>query len=809
MKDTSLKTSTMVQMIAIVLISAFAVTIWFYYSNIGKMKELNLKKVNTFQQTFQTQFDTKKQDLLLVMDLIRKNNEWISLFETGDRESLSQETVELFKTKLKPVYGIKQFQFHLPPATSFFRVHKPGKFGDDLSAFRNTVIQANQQKKDITGIEVGRGGLGLRVVVPISKKNGEHLGSVEFGADAKTLFNASKDITNSEYSIGVFKEVFENARRFEDKQNDVVHDKLVNYFFSTAKVKSLMKEASLDLDGNLELNTDQYFSSAFPLTDYSGKKIGEIRVFINQQEQLAALYSSLLYGILAIFVFAAILLSGLYITLNRKIFKPISNVVVKMKDIVEGEGDLATHLQIRRMDEIGQVAAWFNTFMDNIRDIVVHIRSNSDTLNIESKDLLSRSGMLSETAGHMSLQSKNVSTQTEQMNINVETIASTAEEMSLNSATVSSTAEQMSTNMHTVASAIEEMSAAITEIADRSKSGEEITKKASEEAKQATETMHALGTAAYEIGEVTHLIKRIAEQTNLLALNATIEAASAGDAGKGFAVVANEIKELANQSAQAAEKISDKVQGVQTNSEEAVRVMNEIAEIVNTINGSVTQINHSVEQQTATTHEIANNVSQASNGVGQIASAIGEIAKGADDLSRHSGEAAKSTAQISEAIKVVEKASESTAYGTTITNLGVGEVANVGARLFNLVSQFNTGESIFDARKVKEDHIQWKLKLDQFLTGKLDMEASDVSSDTECSFGKWFYNFQVSDEVRERPCHKAILVHHKNIHKMAREIVDIKNSGDIEMAKKKLIEFETERYELFLKIDEFLAYMSK
>ena len=102
----------------------------------------------------------------------------------------------------------------------------------------------------------------------------------------------------------------------------------------------------------------------------------------------------------------------------------------------------------------------------------------------------------------------------------------------------------------------------------------------------ATDTMNVLGKAAKDIGEVTALIKRIAEQTNLLALNATIEAASAGDAGKGFAVVANEIKELASQSAQAAEDIARRIEGAQSNTEEAVRVISGISDVIDSINES-------------------------------------------------------------------------------------------------------------------------------------------------------------------------------------------------------------------------------
>ncbi|WP_238472883.1 cache domain-containing protein [Desulforamulus profundi] len=99
-------------------------------------------------------------------------------FAERNREELLRLTAPIFEQAKRD--GIEQIQFHLPPATSFLRLHQPKKFGDDLSSFRATVMQSNKEKKLVAGLEEGRGGYGFRVVAPVFYQ-GEHIGSAEYG----------------------------------------------------------------------------------------------------------------------------------------------------------------------------------------------------------------------------------------------------------------------------------------------------------------------------------------------------------------------------------------------------------------------------------------------------------------------------------------------------------------------------------------------------------------------------------------------------------------------------------------------------
>ncbi|MCA9416472.1 MAG: PAS domain S-box protein, partial [Candidatus Omnitrophica bacterium] len=141
-------------------------------------------------------------------------------------------------------------------------------------------------------------------------------------------------------------------------------------------------------------------------------------------------------------------------------------------------------------------------------------------------------------------------------------MAAAAEETSNQSSVVSSAAEQVNANMSTVASAAEEMTSSIKEISTNASEAARVSQEAVTVANTTNDTINSLGERSEEIGNVIKVISSIAQQTNLLALNATIEAARAGEAGKGFAVVANEVKELAKQTAQATEDISQKIEAI-------------------------------------------------------------------------------------------------------------------------------------------------------------------------------------------------------------------------------------------------------
>jgi methyl-accepting chemotaxis protein len=226
-------------------------------------------------------------------------------------------------------------------------------------------------------------------------------------------------------------------------------------------------------------------------------------------------------------------------------------------------------------------------------------------------------------------------------------MASNAEETSVQANVVSAASEQVSRNVSSVATSSEEMQASIREIAKNANESARVAKNAVDVAQSTNDTMRKLGESSQEIGNVIKVITGIAQQTNLLALNATIEAARAGEAGKGFAVVANEVKELAKQTANATDEISQKIESTQEVTKGAIAAIEEISGIINQINDISNSIASAVEEQTVTTNEIGRNVAEAARGVNDIAKNIGGVASAAKETTQGANNTKTAAAQLS------------------------------------------------------------------------------------------------------------------------------------------------------------------
>ena len=346
--------------------------------------------------------------------------------------------------------------------------------------------------------------------------------------------------------------------------------------------------------------------------------------------------------------------------LTRSITGPLNLFVSRLKDIAQGEADLTHRVDHHSNDELGELANWFNQFVERIQGILKQVTETSTTLAAASTQLSTTATALSNGAEQTGQQSA--------------TASAAAEEMSVSMKNMTTTSEQMSSNIRSVATATEQMTETIGEIAKNAEQSAAVADRASQLAEVSNEKVGGLGDSADEIGKVIGTIQDIAEQTNLLALNATIEAARAGEAGKGFAVVASEVKDLANQSANAANDIRTRIEGIQGSATEAVTAIQEITTVITDVNEVARTIAAAVEEQSITTREIAENVSQ--------------TASAADVVTANVSETTIASQEITENIAGVDRGAKQTADSAAETQSAGSEVSRLAEELGSLVGQF-------------------------------------------------------------------------------------------------------------------------
>ena len=222
---------------------------------------------------------------------------------------------------------------------------------------------------------------------------------------------------------------------------------------------------------------------------------------------------------------------------------------------------------------------------------------------------------------HSSLKdaAQQLSASAEELNATVEEMLRNADITSRQSQSATDSADVVANGVNALSASAEEMRASIKEISRNSSSAAEMSKKSKDQAEGANRSIEKLGTSSQDIGNVIKVISMIAQQTNLLALNATIEAARAGDAGRGFSVVANEVKELANQTSQATEEITQKISAIQQDSQEAIDAIKFISEGIEQLSEISGSIATAVEEQSATTNEVFRVIQDSNTGVQNIA----------------------------------------------------------------------------------------------------------------------------------------------------------------------------------------------
>ncbi|MDX8406735.1 MAG: methyl-accepting chemotaxis protein, partial [Mariprofundus sp.] len=215
---------------------------------------------------------------------------------------------------------------------------------------------------------------------------------------------------------------------------------------------------------------------------------------------------------------------------------------------------------------------------------------------------------------------------------------------------------QGNSNVVRTAEAVEMMAKRILEVSRSISDTRQVALRAVEQAKAATTIMNKLAREAEEVGSIVGSIADIAGQTNLLALNASIEAARAGEAGKGFSVVASEVKELANQTSYATDKIREQVGSIQSESRDAAHAITDVSETIIQINDFTSVVTEAMDQQSLAATDISGAAQEASSSMDDVQISISALAKSAVSVDEASDEMIEVAASMTNRTEHVQSA---------------------------------------------------------------------------------------------------------------------------------------------------------
>ena len=511
-----------------------------------------------------------------------------------------------------------------------------------MDSFNNTALNSNGERVDdwhLSPFETGqrfvmepynynvRGNEELITTISLPlMKDGNTVGSLGFDWSVKNFQAISKKAANSTGISGAAVSIVSWDSRFLAFSADptFVGKKVENEFaqhWTSIQQRIKNENAFLEDIGRFKVAIAKIDTGANPWIvmvsipkETLGQEITDFNLF-STELSYDALSNGLLSGLISSII-------GIFIIfiLAKQIGTSLTNLTSRFENIAQGDGDLTQRIEVTSKDEIGQLAFWFNTFIEKVQNTLHNAK--------ETAELVSQSSMNSMTETEKSqikLQNQvnevtQLATAINEMSATAQEVASSALQAATAASQIQASSEEGQKIMDNAAASVEELASFINE---------------------AQEQVVNLAASSNDIQKILLEIGGIAEQTNLLALNAAIEAARAGEYGRGFAVVADEVRNLASRTQSSTQEINNMLGVLQQNTHSIVTVMDssqkqalatkeetliaqenlkEISTAILVANDMNNQIASAAEEQSSVSEEINRNVTSINEAANEVLS---------------------------------------------------------------------------------------------------------------------------------------------------------------------------------------------
>jgi len=355
-----------------------------------------------------------------------------------------------------------------------------------------------------------------------------------------------------------------------------------------------------------------------------------------------------IYSLLSIFVLSAALMAALILLIINSIQRPLKDMLNRMREIADGDGDLRHRLPVEGKDELMHINRAFNRFINKIQELVKESRQSAISVSTAAEELSAVTQQSAQTVQQQSRETDQVATAMNEMTATVQEVASNATSAASAASEANRQTQVGQERLQETLETLAQLDASI---------------------KNTASTLEELRAGTENIGTIMDVISGVAEQTNLLALNAAIEAARAGEHGRGFAVVADEVRNLAARTQQSTGEIRDMIERLTGEAERSFKAM------AHSSDQAIETVTHAQQTSTAL-EEVAAAIQQIADMNTQIASAAEQQAAVADEINRN--------------VVNINELSTQTEEGATHTTQASEDLAGLAENLNHQVSQFKT-----------------------------------------------------------------------------------------------------------------------